>query len=266
VSRAGKQEPETAAKTEATKPGDQPASDADDEGEIIVEKPRSKSRSASRTRTASHGAMEEEESEKEEEPRKRSLSRGRPQTEENKDSKGKPVSRPSSKAGVKEDPAATETKSKQVTKPNSKAGGTEEAAAKKEEAGAAFVKSVKARSSSRGRPEEEPEGEAAPTLKVPSKPVSRSNSGLSGNRKASESERKISESEAAPQTGVLEMWHIGMCSPVPLQGAGRPAVEAVLLASSKEAREVGMLPRTGRRRPRDATPQGTEWRHWRQMM
>merc|ERR1719188_1861988 len=72
------------------------SSDADDEGDLIVEKPRSKSRSASRTRTAK--AVEEEESEKEEQPRKRSLSRGRTQQDETKDPKSKPVSHSSSKA------------------------------------------------------------------------------------------------------------------------------------------------------------------------
>ena len=148
------------------------ASDADDEGELVMEKPRSKSRSASRTRTAK--TLEEEDSEKEEEPRKRSVSRGRPQQEEA--NKPKPAARSSSKGSSKED--TKDPKPKPVSRSNSKA--SEDVANKKmDEAGAAFVKSVKARSSSRGRAEEAEEEAIAvsPQMLTPSKPVSRAASG-----------------------------------------------------------------------------------------
>ena len=195
TSRTGIKEPEAAGKTAPTggaksaepKSVVVEASDADDEGEIIVEKPRSKSRSASRTRTAI-ALEEEEESEREEQPRKPT----------------KPVSRSTSKAGAKEDPAAAKDAktSKPVSRSNSKAGAKDEAAAtkKKEEAGASFVNNLRKRSSSRGRPEtEEQEVSEQAAMLVPPKPASRTSA--SGGRKVSESERKISESETAPTAG-----------------------------------------------------------------
>jgi len=194
------------------------ASDADDEGELVMEKPRSKSRSASRTRTAK--TLEEEDSEKEEEPRKRSLSRGRPQQEEA--NKPKPTARSSSKGSSKED--TKDPKPKPVSRSNSKA--SEDAATKKmDEAGAAFVKAVKARSSSRGRAEEAEEEPAAVSQQMltPSKPVSRSASGA-GSRKVSESERKISESEPAAQTGSRQTSRGG--SPVGILKGGKRSRDA----------------------------------------
>merc|ERR1719270_549005 len=190
------------------------SSDADDEGDLIVEKPRSKSRSASRTRTAK--AVEEEESEKEEQPRKRSLSRGRPQKDETKDAKPKPASRSSSKPGGKEEAAVKEAKP--VSRSNSKAGEKEDIAAKKkEEAGAAFVKSLKSRSSSRGRQAEE---EEEAVLMTPKEPTSRP----AGNRKKSESERKISESEQTGQTGSRHASRGG--SPVGILKGGKRSRDA----------------------------------------
>jgi len=190
------------------------SSDADDEGDLIVEKPRSKSRSASRTRTAK--AVEEEESEKEEQPRKRSLSRGRPQKDEAKDAKPKPASRSSSKPGGKEEAAVKEAKP--VSRSNSKAGEKEEIAAKKkEEAGAAFVKSLKSRSSSRGGQAEE---EEEAVLMTPKEPTSRP----AGNRKKSESERKISESEQTGQTGSRHASRGG--SPVGILKGGKRSRDA----------------------------------------
>merc|ERR1711962_1015030 len=55
---------EVGTKAEEVKSAVIQASDADDEGEIVVEKKRSKSRSASRTRTARSVGEEEEESER----------------------------------------------------------------------------------------------------------------------------------------------------------------------------------------------------------